>query len=473
MSAPRRTKIVATIGPASDPPDVLEALVQAGMDVARLNFSHGSHQEHTDRLARIRAASDRVGRTVAVLQDLSGPKLRVGVFAEGAVQLTPGEDFTLTTRTVAGDAREVHIDHPELVRVMQSGDRVLLADGTLELEVAEATDTDLHCRVVIGGRLGSRKGINLPTRSVGMPSLTAKDREDLRLGLDLGVDLVALSFVRRVSDLEAARRVMEEHGRRVPLLAKIEKHEAMADLDAIAAAADGLLVARGDLGVETPIEQVPFEQKDIVWAANRAGRPVIVATQMLRSMVENPRPTRAEVTDAANAILDGTDALMLSEESAVGAWPVEAVATLDRIAREAEKRAPYGSWHFRLEPEGVLGVAEGVGRAAVELAEDAGAACIVTYTRTGTTARMVAKYRPRVPVVAVSPEPETCRQLALVWGVIPWSREEDVPESELVTCALETARTLGLAGPGEPVIITAGLPAGAGKTNLLRVERMP
>ncbi|MFO7733957.1 MAG: pyruvate kinase [Candidatus Aminicenantes bacterium] len=467
-----KTKIVCTIGPASRSPEVLDRLMRAGMDVARLNFSHGTQAEHGRTIADLRKIARRLGRPVAVLQDLAGPKIRVGPVRNGPVTLEPGAAFTLTARKVPGDARAVSLNFPAMVADVRKGDTLLLSDGALELEVVAVEGRDIRCRVVIGGPLNSFKGINLPARTLRTPSLTAKDRDDLRFGLKHEVDYVALSFVRSAADIETVRRHMKRWGGGAPVIAKIEKHEALDALDAIVEAADGIMVARGDLGVEIPLERIPRVQKDLIRRSREAGKPVITATQMLRSMVDSPRPTRAEVTDVANAILDGTDAVMLSEETAVGRHPVEAVATMVRIAREAE-RIPSscdGPRPGRLDP--VPGSLPGaVACAAARLADAVGAAAIVTFTRSGSTARLVSRCRPDVLILAHTPEEKTRRQLALCWGVLPVLGENLSRTDEMVAAALKAAERTGLVKKGQTVVITAGVPTGVpGTTNLIKAE---
>ncbi len=465
----RRTKIVCTIGPASREPAVLEGMIAAGMDVVRLNFSHGTHDEHRVTIERVRELAGRRERAIAILQDLSGPKLRLGRIDGGSITLEPGAEFTLTTREVPGSAGEVSVDFSELPARVSPGDTMLLADGALELEVIGTTSSDIRCRVVVGGQLSSHKGINLPSGTLGLPGLTEKDRDDLRFGLACGVDLVALSFVRTAEDIAIARAFMDSAGTVVPIIAKIEKFEALQHREEIIAAADGIMIARGDLGVETPLERIALEQKELIRAANRAARPAITATQMLRSMVESPRPTRAEVADVANAILDGTDAVMLSEETAVGAYPVEAVGMMDRIAAETEKAFPYALWEGRVHGTDVIDTPEAVAHAACDLAEHIDARCIVCFTYSGSTARLVSKYRPDRPIIAPTPNRGTCRRLALIWGVEPWLTEHEVEGEELVTCAVRAARAICGAEPGDRLVITAGLPMGTpGGTNLIR-----
>lgn len=469
-----RTKIVATIGPATAAPETLAQLLEAGVDVVRLNFSHGEHAGHAAVAARVREAAARLDRPVAILQDLAGPKIRTGPLAAGAVDLAPDQEFTLTARPVPGDAREVSITWPTLPGDVQAGDRLLLADGALELAVLGTTATDIACRVVTGGRLGSHKGINVPGRAIRAPSLTEKDRADLACGLALGVDLIALSFVRGPDDVREARRLVREAGADTPLVAKIERPEALAAIDGIVAAADALLIARGDLGVEIPVERLPGAQKMLIEKANRAGKPVITATQMLRSMVDNPRPTRAEVTDVANAILDGTDAVMLSEETAVGAHAVAAVATMDRIAAEAERHFPYRTWGYRFDRRALESDAEAVAHAACDMAQRIGAAAILTLTRSGATTRLVAKFRPPQPVLALTPEAATGRRLALTWGAVPLHVPAALDAEAMEREALARAVAGGWLKPGQKAVVTAGVPLHApGSTNLIKIVTAP
>lgn len=469
-----RTKIVCTVGPASRLPETLRKLAGAGMNVARLNFSHGTREEHGTVIDDLRRIGEEAGRSLAVLQDLAGPKVRIGPIANGPVDLEPGAAFVLTARDVPGDSREVSLTYKGLPDDVGPGDTLLLSDGQLELAVEESGGGEIRCRVVTGGPLSSHKGINLPTRSIRAPILSEKDKADLEFGLDRGVDFVALSFVRSPEDVAKARRVMEERGMHAPIIAKFEKHEAIERMDEIVAAVDGVMVARGDLGVEIPIERVPRVQKDLIAAANRAGKPVITATQMLRSMVESPRPTRAEVTDVANAILDGSDAVMLSEETAVGRDPAGAVAMMAKIAAETEKSFPYRAWAARYADGGVVSVEEAVAQSACEMAERIGAAAIVTWTRSGSTARLVAKYRPRQTVLAVTPDAETFRRLALVWGVVPALVSGGGEELDWRAESVRVARESELVRPGETLVVIAGLPLHVpGTTNLVHVASVP
>jgi pyruvate kinase len=379
----------------------------------------------------------------------------------------------LTNRQVPGDEREISTTYPDLPKNVLPGDTLLLSDGALELEVLETTNTDIRCKVVIGGPLSSHKGINLPNRSIKAPSLTDKDREDLVFGIQQQVDYVALSFVRTASDVLEARHLIEERGGDVPLIAKIEKHEALNNIDEIIQVADGIMVARGDLGIETPLERVPRVQKMLIEKSNRAGKPVITATQMLRSMVDAPRPTRAEVTDVANAVFDGTDAVMLSEETAIGKYPVEAVAMMAKIAEDAESGFPFDVWMERAAAKSGVAPAEAVGQAACHLARDVSAAAIVTLTQSGSTARLVAKHRPRHTILAPTPLEKTYRRLSQVWGVTPILSESMANTDELIAKALSAALESGLVHHGQRVVITAGAPVGVrGTTNLIKVDEL-
>jgi pyruvate kinase len=468
-----KTKVVCTIGPASRSPRMLKRLILGGMNVARLNFSHGTHAEHLSVLRLIRRFSRELGRPVAVLQDLAGPKIRVGEIAGGPVNLKPGALFTLTSRRVPGGEGQVSISYPRLPAEVRPGDTLLLSDGALELAVLRTSTRDIVCRVVVGGPLSSHKGINVPSRSIKAPSLTRKDKKDLAFGIRHGVDYVALSFVREAGDIAAARRFMEKRGAAIPLVAKIEKHEALDHIDEIISAADAVMVARGDLGVETPLENIPQVQKMLIRKANRSGKPVITATQMLRSMVDGPRPTRAEVTDVANAVLDGTDAVMLSEETAVGRYPLEAVRTMVKVAEDAESAFPYEAWTRRRSTESVETLAEAVAVSACTLAENIRAACLVTFTSSGSTARLVSRCRPGCCIVAPTPRLSTYRRLALVWGVVPVLSKRLETADGMIRQARRAVLSARLVAKGQRVVITAGVPLGVpGTTNLIKAEKL-
>jgi len=447
--------------------------VKAGMNVARLNFSHGSREEHAENIAMIREISERLGAPVAILQDLAGPKIRIGTFAEEKVKLEPGADFVLTSRDVPGNESEVSVTYRKLPREVKEGDTLLLADGSVELLIKQVDKDrgDIHCEVVVGGELSARKGINLPSGSISAPIMTEKDESDLAFGIDQGVDYVALSFVRNVRDVEDARSTMNKLNGDIPLIAKIEKHEAISNIDAIISAVDGIMVARGDLGVEIPLFQVPQVQKMLIHKAADARIPVITATQMLRSMVENPRPTRAEVTDVANAILDGSDAVMLSEETAIGMYPVKAVEMMARIAADTDASFPTKPWRERLHRKETLTSTQAVAHAACQLSFDVNASALVTCTHSGSTARLVSKYRPRKPILAPTPELSTYRRMALYWGVSPVLIDLIESREEIASSTYHSMKRKGLLKAGMKVVLTAGVPLNVpGTTNLIRVD---
>jgi pyruvate kinase len=439
------------------------------MDVARINFSHGDYAAHARRIADARRVAQEEGRTLAVLCDLQGPKLRVGEIAGGSVEWPQGSCVTLTTRAVPGDASEVRLPHPDLVADVQPGQRLLLDDGALELQIESKTEADLVCRVVVGGRLGSHKGVTAPGAALSLSSLTDKDRADAQFAVEQSADYIALSFVRRAADVSGLRALLASCGAHVPIVAKIEKAEALDAFDEILQVADAVMVARGDLGVETPAEYVPIHQKRILRACNCAGKPAITATQMLQSMLDNPRPTRAEASDVANAVLDGSDAVMLSGETATGHYPVEAVQVMERVATIAEEHLECGEWLRRVSEASVP--SEAIARATVEIAMELKAAAIITSTMSGHTAQMVARYRPCVPVLAATPDEAVYRRMALVWGVVPLLVPEYASTDEMIETTTRAARQAGLVKPGECVVVTAGIPAGGeGKTNMLKVH---
>jgi len=394
----RKTKIVCTIGPASESPQVLEALIQGGMNVARLNFSHGTHHEHLRKIETIREISDRLGLPVAILQDLAGSKIRIGMMKEGGAELKRGKEFCLTNQVLTGDETKATVTYPTLPSEVKPGDRILLADGTIELQVLESDEKHIRCHVIVGGILTSHKGMNFPTRTLLTSPFTEKDLKDLLFGIQHGVDLVGLSYIQRAADIEGVKRVLNKESAEIPLIAKIERKEALERIDEILLASDGIMVARGDLGLETPIEKIPNVQKTLIRKANDSGKPVITATQMLRSMVDHTQPTRAEVTDVVNAIYDGTDAIMLSEETAIGQFPVEAFEMMAKIAQSAEEEFPHPLF-LRRKMEKETNLQQAITYAASLLAEEVGAKVIVTPTESGSTARWVSKLRPFVEVL--------------------------------------------------------------------------
>lgn len=470
----RKTKIVCTIGPASSSYEKIEKLIEGGMNVARLNFSHGNHKEHLQVIENIRQASLKTGKPVAILQDLGGPKIRIGKIEKEPIFLKEDSSFILTNREVAGNEQEVSVTFSSLPQKVKQGDSIFLADGTLELKIRELTPADIVCRVIRGGKLSSGKGVNIPNLSMEVSPLTEKDYQDILFGIKNKVDFIGLSFIRRAEDILRARKILEENGAEdISLIAKIEKKEAVDNLKEIIEAADGIMIARGDLGVEIPSENVPFVQKNIIKRCNFVGKPVITATQMLMSMVSGPRPTRAEVTDVANAILDGTDAIMLSEETAVGEYPLEAVETMNRIALRAEKAIDYE----KILSERSLSVKptnpDAISHATCQVALDVKAKAIITFTFSGSTARMVSRYRPPVPIIAASTRDSTVRKLALSWGVCPFKSDELENTDDMIEKSKKIAQKTGLANSGDRIIITAGIPFKIpGTTNLLKVETL-
>jgi pyruvate kinase len=466
----RRTKIVATIGPASRDPRMLEQLVQAGANVLRLNFSHGTHEEHLEVIRTVREIGSRLHRPLAVLQDLSGPKIRIGPVAGDAIDLRDGSRITVTTdEAVVGTPELISTTYAPLPRDVGPGDRILLDDGNLELRVLGTSGERVECEVVHGGRLRSHKGMNLPGVRLSAPALTEKDRRDLAFALPHGIDYVALSFVRRAEDLAEVKALIRSLGGDTPVIAKIEKPEAVLDLASILEATDGVMVARGDLGVELGTEEVPTAQKRIIAMANAAGKVVITATQMLESMIENPRPTRAEASDVANAILDGTDAVMLSAETAAGRYPVEAVETMARIADYTEEHA-LGAGKSAAPKGPGTAVTRSLARVAASVADELGCKMIVTFTQSGVTARLVSGFRPRVPVVAITHDDRVYRQLALWWGIVPVKSEFVESTDELLAAGEERLRARGLVAKGDTLLMLSGHTLAAGATNMLRVH---
>jgi pyruvate kinase len=477
----RRTKIVATVGPASHHPQTLERLIGAGVNVFRLNFSHGTHEEHLQVIRATREIGAQLRRPIALLQDLSGPKIRTGAVKDGEVDLVRGARIAITTdTTVEGTADLISTTYEPLPRDTKEGDQILLDDGNLELRVVGVSADRVECEVVDGGPLRSHKGMNLPGVALSTPGLTEKDRRDLVFGIQHQVDYVAMSFVRRAEDILEAKGLVRSMGEATPIIAKIEKPQAVENLEAILAAADGVMVARGDLGVELGTEDVPIVQKRIIAMANAAGKVVITATQMLESMIENPRPTRAEASDVANAILDGTDAVMLSGESAVGKYPVDTVETMARIADYTEEHGMGSILPRRTdmrrtdEPHAPAGpgtpVTRSLTRVAVSVAEELGCKLILAFTESGLTARLVAGHRPRVPVVAVTHEDRVYRQLALWWGVVPVKSEFVENTDDLLAAGVERLKARGLVQKGDTILMLSGHSMAAAATNMLRVH---
>ncbi len=470
----RRTRIVATLGPATDTKEMIAELIKAGVNLFRINFSHGDQQLHRQTVENIRAASKDLGVPVGILQDLQGPKIRVARFKDGKVTLEEGAAFDLTTDDDSpGDATRVGVTYKGLVTDVKPNDVLLLDDGRLELKVTGIKDATIQTEVVVGGVLSNNKGINIPGANLSIPALTDKDVEDLKFGAELDVDWVAISFVRSRDDLLLARHYMARAGSQAKLMAKIEKPGAVDRFSEIIQEVDGIMVARGDLGVEMPPEKVPLIQKDLIRACMAAGKPVVTATQMLESMIHNSTPTRAEASDVANAIYDGTDAVMLSAETAVGSHPIEAVRMMDRIARAVESDDDFHEKFRKQMPMADTSTPDAVAIAAVEMTYNLDAQLIVTFTSTGTTALRVARNRPPTPVLAITPNERALRQLMVVWGVIPVHSEDIHDTDEMVKVASAAIKKLNLLAPDDRYVITAGVPFGMrGTTNLIRVERL-
>jgi pyruvate kinase len=469
-SALRRTKIVATIGPATSSPEVLRALIQAGATTLRLNFSHGSHEDHQRNIRLIRQTSFELNQPVGILQDLQGPKIRLGRFETGSIVLEKGDPFILTSVQIPGTQHISSVTYEPLADEVPAGSVILLDDGRVEMRVEKVDRAagELHCRTVVGGTLSNNKGVNFPQVYLSIRALTDKDRQDLLFGLDQGVDWVALSFVRNPEDVLEIKEIIASAGKRVPVIAKIEKHEAIEQMEAILSLCDGVMVARGDLGVELPAEEVPILQKRLIATANRLGIPVITATQMLDSMVSSPRPTRAEISDVANAILDGTDAVMLSNETAVGKYPVAAVETMAKIAERIERDKI--TCNVASDGSG-RSIPNAISQAVSQIAKQLGAAAIMTLTKTGATARNVSKFRPNTPILAVTPHVDVARQLQLVWGVRPLLVLDLPSTAQTFQAAISVAQEKDLVSDGDLVVMTAGTLQGvAGSTDLIKVE---
>ena len=464
----RRAKIVATLGPASQDAGTLDRLVAAGMNVARLNFSHGTHAEYGALIQRVRACAERAGVPICIMQDLQGPKIRVGDLPSGSMELKIGDKVALTTSRSGtngqGGIDSIPVDFAELPRFLRKGGRILLDDGNLELETTAVKKDAVQARVIVGGLLKSHKGINLPGAEIDIPGLTQKDEEDLAKGLEFGVDMVAISFVRRAEDVARVRQAISNRAPNrldTPVIAKLERAEALENLHEILEVADGVMVARGDLGVELPPETVPIAQKQIIDAANQQGKLVITATQMLDSMILNPRPTRAEASDVANAIFDGTDAVMLSGETAVGKYPVETVTMMDAIVREAESHIrQWGHWKGS-SSSALRDDAVSITRAARELAQDVNVAAITVFTSSGRTARLMSKAFPRVPILGLTPEPRTYNRMALYWGVYPILVNLSHTVDEMLASIEVTSMSMAALKPGQQVVVISGYPIGA------------
>lgn len=467
----RRSKIVCTIGPASQSVETLRELISAGMDVARLNFSHGTHEEHLARIEAIRQASRLSQKRVAIMLDTKGPEIRTGNLATETILLQEGEQITLTTEEILGDEKRLSVSYRGLPQDVKAGNMILIADGLIGLKVLRIQGPEIVCEVVNGGEIGSRKNVNVPGVAIRLPAMTEKDVADINFGIDQAVDFIAASFVRRASDVLDIRRLLEDRNADIDIIAKIENQEGVDNLDEIIQVADGLMVARGDLGVEIPTEEVPLVQKQMIDRCNMVGKPVITATQMLESMVRNPRPTRAEASDVANAIFDGTDAVMLSGETAAGKYPVEAVRTMSRIARRTEEAAYYQENLVGKRIAYKPSVTDAISHATYTIASDLGASAIITSSEYGTTAKMVAKYRPSAPIIATTRIERVAAKLRLVWGVFPVVVQHTDGTDQMINESIEASLNAGLIRRGDLVVITAGVPVGVpGTTNMIKVH---
>jgi pyruvate kinase len=470
----RKTKIICTMGPACDSVPVLKEMIQAGMTVARLNLAHGDLAEHQGRIERVRQAASELGAPVAILLDIKGPEIRTGLLQEPAYDLQTDAALTLTTEQIQGDASRISVSYAGLTKDVVPGSRILIDDGLIELKVEAVEGTEIHCRILNGGKIKARKGVNLPGVKTSLPGVTERDVQHILFGIEQQIDIIAMSFVRKAEDVLEVRRLLEEHGAgHIQIVSKIENEEGVDELDRILEASDGLMVARGDLGVEIPVEDVPLVQKSMIHKCNLAGKPVITATHMLDSMQSNPRPTRAEASDVANAVFDGTDVLMLSGETAAGKYPVESVKTMASIAEKAESTLPYEDLLRTKSAGSRTNVTEVVSQAAVGASLGLQVKAIIAPTESGFSARMVSKYRPKAPIIAVTPDERVLRRLSLVWGVTPILGERVESTDDMFRLALEKAQSTGLLDDGDLVVVTAGVPAGkSGSTNLIKIAQL-
>lgn len=469
MHTHKRTKIVATLGPSTSTPEMIGKLIDAGVNAFRLNFSHGTHESHAQLIGWIKEKRQALGKPVAILQDLSGPKIRIGKISDPPLELKSGDEVILNTSITASAGNAIPVTYQNFAEDVEEGHHLLLADGALELKILRVQPPRVMCSVITGGPLTSNKGINYPEGSFSLPAITAKDQDDLRFGLEHDVDYVALSFIKTAEDVETAREICREAGKEVRLIAKIEKHEAIKNFFEILQSVDGVMVARGDLGVEIPLEKVPLVQKKIIRLANLAGKPVITATQMLLSMVDHPRPTRAEASDITNAILDGTDAIMLSEETAGGQYPLQAVETMRRIALETEHSFPFYNPLIREGDIAELDIAKAISNSATSLARHLKAEVLLCPTSSGFTARMMARFRPKAYILALTPNWKTYYEMALYWGVLPRIFEHETEVDKLLVHAIEFGKREKLLHKRDRYVITAGFPFGmGGSTNLIQ-----
>lgn len=468
----RKTKIICTLGPAVNNEETLKRLMKKGMDVARLNFSHGTHEEHKARVDMFKKVRESLKLPIPLLLDTKGPEIRTGNFAASEVQLKEGDPFVFVNEDIVGDATRSAISYKELYKDVRKGSRILVNDGLVELEVTDIKGRDIHCRVLNGGTIGDHKGINVPEADIHLPSLTDKDVEDIIFGIENEFDFIAASFVRKASDVVEIKKILEKHGGEgIKVIAKIENREGINNFDEIIRVADGIMVARGDLGVEIPVEEVPIVQKQLIEKCYRNGKPVITATQMLDSMIRNPRPTRAEASDVANAIYDGTSVIMLSGETAAGKYPVETLEMMDKIAQKAEMSMDYWKRFSTMQYDMTPSVTNAISHATCTTALDLKASAIITVTETGHTARMISRFRPACPIIATTTDERVHRQMSLSWGVIPYLVEQASTTDEMFDMGVEKALESGHVQNGDLVVITAGVPIGvSGTTNILKVH---
>lgn len=470
MIATKRTKIVCTVGPSTDKPGVLAAMIAAGMNVARFNFSHGAHEDHAQRIAQVRHAAAQAGRHVALLLDTKGPEMRLGKFTDNKVQLTAGQPFRLTGRQLAGTHEIASVSYANLVQEIRPGAKILLADGLIELQVEKIDGDDIVTTVLNSGEVSNNKRVAVPGICINLPPVSDQDAADINFGIAQGMDFIAASFIQQASDVLAIRKLLDAANYPMGIIAKIENTPGVNNIDAILQAADGVMVARGDLGVEIPAEDVPLVQKQLIKKCNQLGKPVITATQMLESMIVNPRPTRAEASDIANAIMDGTDAIMLSGETASGQYPVEAVSTMARIASRTEQSPDWSRLTASAAPAKST-TTSAISHACAQIAAELGAAAIIAATQSGYTARMLSKNRPETPIIAVTPHEKTARQVQLLWGVQPLVDPVSQGSDQMVSECIRSATAAGLVKTGDLVVVTAGVPSGTqGTTNMIRVH---
>jgi len=468
----RKTKIICTLGPACESEEIMRELVLAGMDVARMNFSHGSYDEHKKRIDTLKKIREETGRPVALLLDTKGPEIRTGKFKNGSVTLSEGNSFILAYDDIIGDEQRVSVSYKGLYQDVRKGDRILLDDGLIELEVTGIVGKDIHCIVLNGGTLGNNKGVNVPGVEINLPSVTPQDIEDIKFGIENDVDFIAASFVRKAEDVIEIRKILDkDNGNDIKIISKIENRQGVNNIDEILYVSDGIMVARGDLGVEIPVEEVPVVQKLLIEKCYRSGKPVITATQMLDSMIRNPRPTRAEASDVANAIYDGTSAIMLSGETAMGKYPVETLRTMSKIAEKAEISMDYWKRFVNTQHEMLPTITNAISHATCTTAMDLKASAIITVNKSGHTARMISRFRPECPIIATTVSPKVQRQLSLSWGVVPFLVDEAKSTDEMFDMGVQKALKSGLVKHGDLTVITAGVPIGvSGTTNILKVQ---